>query len=159
MEGALAGPHEVRRVDFLELRLARLGEPQSLFVRSLDEQSAHDIADFVNTTRADRLHAAPVISQNGKTYDVHINRDIASKLEAMSTIILYEEKRLVDLGRSILVEDGLGGLQAMRSVGYGVAMGNADSRLKAVADEVIGSQQEGGLLEFLARFSANAIAA
>ena len=128
----------------------RHGECESLFIRSVDQEEAQRLAAQINTRLGDRLYAAPVVSQNGLSYDVHINRDQASKVYAMEHVII-DDKRLVDLDRSIMIADGPNDLPAMQAVGYSVAMGNAHEDLKAAADEVIGAQEEDGLLDFLAR--------
>lgn len=128
-------------------------EAESMFIRSIPHDEAKMWADRINSILGDRLHAVPTVSQSGLSYDVQINRNIASKVNALRRLSIgHELRRVVDLSKSIYIGDGLNDGEAVQEAAYGVAMGNAHPTLKEVADEVIGSQQDGGLIDFLKRF-------
>lgn len=129
----------------------RPGESESLFMRSVSVEQAATWVNQINILLGAELCAVPAISQNGTTYDVQINRSVASKVHAITHLCI--DHQLVNVGRSIYIADGLNDLDAMKACGYGVAMGNAHPQLKAVADEVIGTQEENGLVDYLATLS------
>jgi Cof subfamily protein (haloacid dehalogenase superfamily) len=53
---------------------------------------------------------------------------------------------------ALAIGDGENDIEMLQTVGVGVAMGNAHPRVKAVADLVVGSHEESGVAEALARF-------
>jgi Cof subfamily protein (haloacid dehalogenase superfamily) len=59
----------------------------------------------------------------------------------------------LELTEVAAVGDGLNDLEVVKSVGWGVAMGNAVAELKAVADEVIGNNADDGLAVWLEKIA------
>lgn len=64
---------------------------------------------------------------------------------------VWAELNNVNLEKVIAVGDGENDMEILDAVGWGVAMGNAVSELKEIADEVIGSNDEEGLSVFLGK--------
>lgn len=60
----------------------------------------------------------------------------------------------IPLDRVMFVGDGQNDLEALRTVGFAVAMGNAEPAVRRVADRVVGHVDDGGLLEALELASA-----
>jgi len=80
--------------------------------------------------------------------DLHIVNREATKEQAVAKllgIIGVEPENTIGIG------DGLNDIHLFNAVNYKVAMGNAVKDLKDVADEVIGSVKDDGLVDFLAK--------
>ncbi len=58
-------------------------------------------------------------------------------------------KLSLDVASVMMVGDGLNDLEAIKTAGHGVAMGNAAAEVKAVADHVVGNVDQDGLVEAL----------
>lgn len=67
-----------------------------------------------------------------------------------SGIAKIADKLGLTVDRVMMVGDGHNDADAMRSVGYGVAMANADAEAKAAANHHVGHVDDGGLIEALA---------
>lgn len=87
-----------------------------------------------------------VVAQKPGTRDLHIVNSRTTKEYAIARLleILGVEKK-----DAIGVGDSHNDLHMFKAVGYKVAMGNAIEELKEAADEVIGSVEEDGLVEYL----------
>ena len=77
--------------------------------------------------------------------DVHITSSQANKEEAVHAV---EEMLGVKPSEMIGIGDGENDLHLFEAVGYKVAMGNANDKLKSAADEVIGDVNDDGLAEY-----------
>lgn len=64
-----------------------------------------------------------------------------------SAVRRVAEKYGLDMSRVMGVGDGMNDLFLLGAVGHPVAMGNADERLKAVAQTVVGHVDDGGMVE------------
>lgn len=64
----------------------------------------------------------------------------------------YASHRGVAVGSILAVGDGLNDLPMIEGAGWGVAMGNSDPELLAVADAVVGTFDQDGVAEALARY-------
>ena len=102
---------------------AVLGEPHHGFALSSSVSPVMPDTVFINVTPAgvDKAHAVRVVA---RAYDV-------------------------PLERVMMVGDGANDAEAMRIVGYPVAMGNAEPEALAVAREVVGHVDAGGLRDAL----------
>lgn len=54
--------------------------------------------------------------------------------------------------QALAIGDGENDIEMLKMVGVGVAMGNAHPRVKAVADEMVGTNEESGVAQALERF-------
>ena len=69
----------------------------------------------------------------------------SGKAQAVEKILAYYQ---LDSSQAMAFGDGVNDLEMLQTVGTGVAMGNADSRLKAVADDVCGPVGEDGIYHY-----------
>jgi Cof subfamily protein (haloacid dehalogenase superfamily) len=94
----------------------------------------------------DGLTCTMVVSQKPGHRDLHITNSSATKEQAVTELL-----KMIGLERSnaIAIGDGHNDIHLFNAVDRKVAMGNAVPALKEVADEVIGSVKEDGLVEFL----------
>lgn len=58
----------------------------------------------------------------------------------------------IDPAATLAIGDGENDIELIKLAGVGVAVGNADDRLKDVADEVVGTNDEDGVAEAIERF-------
>jgi len=72
----------------------------------------------------------------------------ASKLAALQALTRHLG---LDLGAVMAIGDAENDLEMIRAAGLGLAMGNASERVKQAADQIIGSNAEAGVAQFLAR--------
>ena len=54
----------------------------------------------------------------------------------------------MDASQAMAFGDSLNDLEMLKTVGVGVAMGNATARLKAIADDVCGTVDENGIYHY-----------
>jgi Cof subfamily protein (haloacid dehalogenase superfamily) len=74
-----------------------------------------------------------------------MNRD-ATKIKAIEKIC---EKELFDLGQVIAFGDDDNDLEMIRNCGIGIAVANANNKVRAVADEICGSNEDDGVAQWL----------
>jgi hypothetical protein len=79
---------------------------------------------------------------------VQVSHSEAHKLAAVEYVL---EKEAIALADTIAFGDDNNDLSLIEAVGCGVAMGNATAELKAVADHVAPTNDEGGVAQFLER--------
>jgi len=82
--------------------------------------------------------------------DLHITNSKATKEQAVAELLKMIK---VNKEKAIAVGDGHNDINLFNAVGYKVAMGNAVKDLKNVADEVIGSVKEDGLVDYFEKLS------
>lgn len=146
---------EVTGMDVLEALFIRGGSfsPCSFFVRNLKEpEHAELLADLINEETNGEAMPSVVKSQNPGLYDVHTVNRLGTKLSAVSWVAKGVFKDEFDLSRCVAVGDGHNDIPMLEAVGHAVVMGDAPEEVKAVADEVIAPQSEGGFLDLLSRF-------
>lgn len=86
---------------------------------------------------------------NSSPFNIEINPigvSKASALEEVCRMLGYDMSEVVAIG------DSLNDIAAIRAVGLGVAMGNAQEEVKAAADVVTGSNQENGVAAAIQKY-------
>ena len=83
---------------------------------------------------------------HGTQNSFEIGSKEVSKAKGIEKVLEYLS---IPLENSYAFGDGLNDLEMIEYVGHGIAMGNAVSKLKEVADEVIGDAKNNGLAEYL----------
>lgn len=111
---------------------------------------------FIPDEHADKIHqeiesidgitCVKVVAQKPGYKDLHVIHENATKEHAVADLIEYLGIRRED---TIGIGDGHNDIHLFRAVDYKVAMGNAVPELKEMADTVIGSVQEDGMVAFL----------
>lgn len=69
----------------------------------------------------------------------------SGKAQAIDKILAYYQ---LNPSQAMAFADGMNDIEMLRTVGTGVAMGNADARLKAIADDVCGPVGEDGIYHY-----------
>jgi len=86
---------------------------------------------------------------NSSPYNIEINPKGVSKAAAIAEVCgLLGYK----MSEAVAVGDSLNDLEAIKAVGLGVAMGNAQDEVKAAADAVTGTNQEDGVAQVIQNF-------
>ncbi|MBB6670917.1 Cof-type HAD-IIB family hydrolase [Cohnella nanjingensis] len=161
-------PHELHRRTLLEaekvMKLHMLAEryPEMWFwaystqdiynkEKWVGDTYAHDWLKFGYYTE-DREALAEVLSEisvweglelsNSSPFNIEINPIGVSKATAIAEVC-----KMIgcDLSEAVAVGDSLNDLAAIKAVGLGVAMGNAQEAVKAQADAITASNQEDGV--------------
>lgn len=74
----------------------------------------------------------------------------AAGVDKCSAIARLGQHLGISLAETMMIGDGQNDISALQQVGWPVAMGNADPRLKAVAKHIVPSVDEGGVADALA---------
>lgn len=90
---------------------------------------------------------------------VHLTQALAEALEllpkgaskATALKVLFEEQG-INPANVLAIGDGENDLEMLQLVGWGVAMGNGNPRLKAIAKATVGSNDEDGVAEAITKF-------
>jgi hydroxymethylpyrimidine pyrophosphatase-like HAD family hydrolase len=133
--------------------LAHGGDPllESIFLRGVsDPTRAASVAETISAEFQDEAVAYSVTAQNPEFNDVQVVGHRATKGHAVRELCRLEGW---DPNSCVFIGDGMNDRAGFEAVGWGVAMGNAPDALKMAADLVIGAQSDGGLVEFLQKFS------
>lgn len=124
-------------------------EAPGLFFMGLDKITAESF----NKRLINSEHVSSYISssfENGRwTYDVNIGSAEAEKGIALIKLL---GRKSIDPMNMIAVGDGINDVSLFQSVGYRIAMADAHHDLLSIADEIIPSQKEDGLLRVIERF-------
>ncbi len=97
------------------------------------------------------LHLAKITSRKG--FGIDINHAAAGKHMA---VLEYAKRMQLDPKQIVAVGDSYNDYPMLTACGYKVAMGNAPKELIAIADSVVGTQAEDGVLEVLNFFQKSA---
>lgn len=88
------------------------------------------------------LHLAKITSRRG--FGIDINSNEAGKENALKTLAKLLK---LDLQEMAGIGDGHNDYPLLKNCGLKIAMGNAPEQLKAIADKVVGTQAEDGIIE------------
>ncbi|WP_373230313.1 Cof-type HAD-IIB family hydrolase [Cohnella sp.] len=86
---------------------------------------------------------------NSSPFNIEINPAGVSKATALMEVC---RMRGYDMSEVVAVGDSLNDIAAIRASGLGVAMGNAQDEVKAMADVVTGSNQENGVAQIIQNY-------
>ncbi len=126
------------------LRVSSVGESHVLAPTTARVQKALG-------TRMSMQQWAAVTSSHATGSDVHILELFAGGVDKWSMIEFYCDQHGHDPARVVAIGDGLNDVEMIRSAGLGVAMGNADDAVLAVADEVTGHHAQDGVASAIHR--------
>ena len=102
----------------------------------------------MRSTLGSRLHLqqwAAVTSSHATGSDVHILELFAHGVDKWPMIEFYCREAGHDPRRVVAIGDGLNDVGMLRSAGLGVAMGNAEDNVQAVADELTDHHDDDGV--------------
>lgn len=95
---------------------------------------------------ANQLNVKFMTSNEGKSY-IDITAKDTNKATALEA---WSKQTNIPLNKVIGFGDSPNDLEFLEKVGFGVAMGNADDKVKKIADKIIGHTDENGLSNYLA---------
>ena len=78
--------------------------------------------------------------------NLEISKKGISKASGLSEIAKILE---IDPSEVVVVGDSLNDLEMIKGAGFGVAMGNAEASIKAVADHITGTNEEDGVAQLI----------
>ncbi|MBQ8813722.1 MAG: HAD family hydrolase [Lachnospiraceae bacterium] len=81
--------------------------------------------------------------------NIEINAEAANKGAGLKALCEYLG---IDLSETMALGDGGNDITMLQMAGLGVAMGNAEETVKAVADVVVGTNEEAGVAEAIRRY-------
>lgn len=104
-----------------------------------------DVLDEFEKRHREELEKDYMVMRNAKNIMEILNKK-AGKLEAMTYLVDYLS---IDLDNVIYFGDGANDVKTLKAVGVGVAMGNGREATKEAADQVIGTNDEPSIADFL----------
>jgi hydroxymethylpyrimidine pyrophosphatase-like HAD family hydrolase len=123
-------------------------EVNVVYIMGCDKTDAETILAELN--KLDDITAVGVTSWTNEKVDVHVTNRLATKEHAVAELLnLLALKKQEVIG----VGDADNDVHLFASVGYKVAMGNATSKLKALANEITSSVDDDGLVDTLNKYS------
>ena len=97
----------------------------------------------------ERLKALPVTSSFSEAWSIEVSPAGVSKASGLETMADYFG---ITLDECVMVGDGLNDLEVLKVAGLSVAMGNARSQVKEIADVIVADNDHGGIAEAVERF-------
>lgn len=127
-----------------------VGPERVVYVMATKKQDAVAIQN--NLHRIDGIISYLAGSWTHNRYDIHITHRLATKKHALERLLnILHADRTSTIG----IGDSDNDLPLFESVWYKVAMGNATSRIKKIADYITSSVDKDGLAEVIGRFIIN----
>jgi Cof subfamily protein (haloacid dehalogenase superfamily) len=128
------------------LALAEAADPADAVVRVqwVVPFSELDMAFSITNRLDDVIIAAATTPDMPSIAFASVTRRDTSKLSAAQWLADHHN---ISLSEVSMVGDGEGDISALAGCGFGVAMGNANTKVKAAAGHVVGSVEDGGLAE------------
>lgn len=119
------------------------------FLTNVPVEDAHDVRERLLQIIGVNAYLAPAWSGEENHFDVSIGHIEASKSRALAE--LYERYSLKP-EEMMGIGDGINDIELFEAVGHKIAVANANPRLIELADEVVPSQEEDGMIEIVRRF-------
>ena len=133
-----------------DIPLASFAEYQNEPITLIDIHEV-DFEDECFKSLQDQITIKQMTSNKGRPYVAITAKDVTKA----TGLKHWAQLSQINLDSVIGFGDSANDIEFLQAVGYGVAMGNAVSELKKVADEVIGSIDENGLKVYLEKLLAD----
>ncbi len=116
------------------------------------ETELQSLADHLRTRLGERAflqHWPAVTSSHATGSTTHLLEVFGADVNKWTMIERHCDHAKIDPTTVIAIGDGLNDVEMITHAGLGVAMANADARVAAVADQVIGHHHEDGVAKFI----------
>ena len=120
----------------------------ALFVHNVIKTDAHYLAKIINKISGVHAYIAPAWSDPAN-FDIGIGHAKAKKHVAIE--ILYKKYNLKP-EEVIGVGDGINDIELFNAVGHKIAVANANPKLLEIADEIVPSQKDNGIITVLNKY-------
>ena len=97
----------------------------------------------------EQLKSLPVQSSFSEAWSIEVSPAGVSKASGLQSMADHFG---VDISECVMVGDGLNDLEVLKVAGLSVAMGNARTQVKEIADVIVADNDHGGIVEAVERF-------
>jgi hydroxymethylpyrimidine pyrophosphatase-like HAD family hydrolase len=114
------------------------------------ESSLRPSIELLQSDLGDRIHLQhwPAVVESKATGNaVHLLEVFQPGVDKWTMIQTILEDRSIEASQVVAIGDGLNDIAMVREAGQGIAMGQSDPRVRAVADHVVGCNASGGVAE------------
>lgn len=127
----------------------RARESPGLYLLDLSLETAESYLEEVLATQEVSAYISTSTVCGELMCDVNVGSIEADKGRALKRLLA---KHAIQPSKMVAIGDGINDISLLRAAGYRVAMADSHPELLAIADEIVPSQSEDGLLEIVTRF-------
>lgn len=128
--------------------MAFLDHPVLMLCSFAPEAKMREFAGQLTAALPDRVEVQPMLHPK---YGLWVCDCFLAGCSKWSGLVAYASRKGIDPSEILAIGDGLNDLPMIVGAGWGVAMGNADPEVRAVADEVVGDLAHDGVAEAIER--------
>ncbi|MEK5440931.1 HAD family hydrolase [Fredinandcohnia sp. FSL W7-1320] len=131
----------------------KVGQSPPTYIGDLRQAQYQDVLKYSVRTGTASPELSSIFKTEAEVIDWNDGVElVAPKISKWSAIKSLIHAYRINPKEVVAIGDGPNDIEMLRHVGTGVAMGNADNDVKAVADFVTGHHQNDGLAEFIERY-------